>query len=271
MNNLKPKSISIFSVKVDEISMNETLEKISEWVKGDKKRYIVTTNIEFIMAAQKDRNFRNILNNSDLSIPDSSRIGWAKKVLEEKNLFKKLFFWLFFFYPKLVISDNFPLVTGTDLMLAIAEKSNVWPLGIGLIGGRKTVAKRASECLQQRYQNISINYSLDGGKVDKNGQMEKDYLEDLKTQKVDILFVGLGHIKQEKWIIKNIDKVPAKVFIGVGGAFDYISENIPRAPKLIRELNFEWLFRLIIQPWRIKRFISLLEFMFLLLQKPNID
>jgi len=64
-----------------------------------------------------------------------------------------------------------------------------------------------------------------------------------------------------------LDKIPVKVAIGVGGAFDYISGKVPRAPRLVQKLGFEWLFRLIRQPWRIKRQLALLEFIFLVLRE----
>src|SRR3989338_5459360 len=80
----------------------------------------------------------------------------------------------------------------------------------------------------------------------------------------DILFVAFGHIKQEKWIGKNLKKIPVKVAMGVGGAFDYLSGEVMRAPKFIRVLGLEWLFRLILQPWRIKRQLALVKYMILL-------
>jgi len=77
--------------------------------------------------------------------------------------------------------------------------------------------------------------------------------------------VALGHSKQEKWIVQNLPKLKVKVAMGVGGAFDYFSGKVPRAPKWIRDLGFEWLFRLMIQPWRIKRQISLVKYLWLVM------
>jgi len=81
----------------------------------------------------------------------------------------------------------------------------------------------------------------------------------------DLLFIAFGPPKQEKWIANNLDKVPIKVAMGVGGAFDYLSGNVFRAPKWLRDLGMEWLFRLSLQPWRIKRQLSLLKFIFYVL------
>jgi len=84
---------------------------------------------------------------------------------------------------------------------------------------------------------------------------------------IDILFVAFGAPKQEFWISENLDKIPVKIAIGVGGAFDYISGKIPRAPFFVRKLGMEWLFRLLVQPWRIKRQLSLIEFAWLVIKE----
>ena len=84
---------------------------------------------------------------------------------------------------------------------------------------------------------------------------------------MDILFVAFGFPKQEQWIAENLDKIPVKVAMGVGGAFDYISGNVPRSPVFIRKLGLEWLFRLIIQPWRLKRQLALFKFIYLVLRE----
>lgn len=97
--------------------------------------------------------------------------------------------------------------------------------------------------------------------------VSQEWSEGLKVEKVDILFVAFGSPKQELWIAKNLKNIPATVSIGVGGAFDFVSGKVPRSPKILRKLGLEWLFRLIIQPWRIKRQLSLITFVFLVLKE----
>ncbi|MBI2022959.1 WecB/TagA/CpsF family glycosyltransferase, partial [Candidatus Giovannonibacteria bacterium] len=90
---------------------------------------------------------------------------------------------------------------------------------------------------------------------------------------IDILFVAFGFPKQEEWMHEHLGKIPVRVMVGVGGAFDYISGRVPRAPAWVQKLGFEWLFRLVVQPWRIKRQLALLRFAFLVLREKcyNID
>jgi len=89
----------------------------------------------------------------------------------------------------------------------------------------------------------------------------KDY------KKIDILFVAFGSPKQEEWITKNLETLPVHVVMGVGGAFDFVSGAVSRAPVWIRKIGLEWLFRLAVEPWRIKRQLALIEFILLVLKE----
>lgn len=227
---------SILGVKIDDVSLEEATKIVEGWLGGRGKHYIVTPNPEFIMVAQKDPAFKKILNNADLSIPDGAGLKLSGEV---KNT-----------------------TAGIDLMERLVALSAEKAFKIGLLGGRKGIAEKAAECLRQRYQNISIVFAKSGGEVDKEGKLLKYHksLKLLNLLNCDLLFVAFGQVKQEKWIAINLDKIQVKVAMGVGGAFDYISGKVTRAPTLVRNLGLEWLFRLICQPWRIKRQVTLLQF-----------
>lgn len=214
----------VLGVKIDDITMAEVLERVKGWLSKSGKHYIVTPNPEFLVAAQEDLVFRNILNDADLSIPDGVGLKLSGKI---KNT-----------------------VYGTDLMEELVAVANEKGFTVGLLGGSKGVAEKCRECLRKKYPKIKIVFAESGGEVD---------------ERCDILFVAFGHIKQEKWIANNLRKMPVKVAMGVGGAFDYISGKIPRAPVWIRNLGFEWLFRLIVQPWRIKRQMALIKYLLMLI------
>lgn len=264
----KFESVNILGVKVDKITLVQATDLAEGWLKGKNgKHYIVTPNPEFIMAAQKDSEFKDILNNADLAIPDGSRLGWASRVISEEDIFKKILLFPLFLFPiKQLI--RFDTVAGVDLMEALCKKASDYGFTTGFLGGKNGVAKKTAECLRKRYHKLKIKYAEDGPGVDKNGdQISTPKSNKYQKLKVDILFVGFGAVKQEKWIVKNLDKLPAEVAMGVGGAFDYLSGNVRRAPGWVRVLGLEWLFRLILQPWRIKRQLQLFNFVFLLLEK----
>lgn len=236
----KIESIKILDVRVDKVNMGQALKLTEEMLKDKGKHYIVTPNLEFILAAQKDEEFRRILNQADLAIPDSSHLGWLSR------------------------NKHFPVVTGTDLMEKLCELASKRGFRVGFLGGRNEVAERCAECLAKKYPGLKIGFAEDGPVVDENGLPKGQNGQTYKFAPVDILFVAFGQGKQEKWIAKNLDKLPVKAAMGVGGAFDYLSGSIPRAPFWLRRLGLEWLFRLIIQPWRIKRQLNILKLFYLI-------
>lgn len=251
------KQKTILGVKVDSTTLDEAVSRIEGWLKKGGKHYIVTTNVEFIIAAQKDPEFKNILNRADLSISDSNRLNWAYRIKRENNLGKKLLLWPLFLIPN-ILEEDIAVLTGVDLMDKLCGHFSKKPVTIGLLGGMEGLAEDTAKCLQQKHPGLKISFAKSGGKVSKEGEAVK-----INLPKTDFLFVAFGQIKQEKWIAKNIDRVDAKVFMGVGGAFDYLSNRTPRAPLVMRKLGLEWLYRLFKQPWRIKRFGNLVKFVFL--------
>lgn len=226
--------VNVLGVKIDDITQEEATQKIINWVKTGGKHYIVTPNPEFIVAAQEDSEFKEIINKSDLSIPDGIGLRLTGKVTNR--------------------------VTGTDLMFTLIECASQQGLSIGLLGGKNGVAQKSAEVLKEKYPALKISFAADGGIMDS-----KDLNSKITIPNSDILFVAFGHGKQEKWIAQNLPQIPVKVAMGVGGAFDYISGNVPRAPKFLRQIGLEWLFRLILQPWRIKRQWALVKYLWLLM------
>ena len=242
---------NILGVKVDDVGMNQALETVHKWLDGKSKHYIVTPNPEIIVASQKDLRYKSILNDADLSIPDGVGLKLSGKV---QNTF-----------------------AGVDFMEELIKHSYDWGFTVGLIGGQDNVAEKAANCLREKYPGVRIIYAESGGEVDSNGNVIARNVETKQsnseiatpfglamTKKVDFLFVAFGPPKQEKWISANLDKLPVKVVMGVGGSFDYLSGVVPRAPLILRKLGLEWLFRLIIQPWRVKRQLALIKYLFML-------
>lgn len=254
-------SVNILGVRVDKVTYQQAVENVVEWIKRKDKHYIVTPNIEFIMKAQKDAEFKRILNKADLCIPDSARIGWAARVLEEKSLSKRLLLLPFCLLPRFRsfnLKTSFPVTTGIDLIYFLCEAFSKKGFTVGFLGGKGEVAKKASERLKKLYPGLRVIMAEGGGDVDLDGIEVRSGKWEVGN--IDLLLIAFGGGKQEKWIAQNLPHLPVKVMMGVGGAFDYISGSVPRAPLFLRKLGLEWLFRLILQPWRIKRQFELVKF-----------
>ncbi len=167
-------------------------------------------------------------------------------------------------------------ITGVDFIEKLCEVAQEKPLSIGFLGGRPGVAEQTAKCLLKKYPYLTIVFA--GSEWDENrftfkknqGKGKNKNFSPLTSHHslpIDILFVAYGVPKQEEWIYENLPKLPVKAAMGVGGSFDFLSGIVPRAPFIIRFAGFEWLFRLIVEPWRWKRQLSLIEFVILVFKE----
>lgn len=258
MNNF----IKILDIKINTNSEEEILEKIKKYIKKvkyltkknslkkEKPLIIFTPNPEIVMFAQKYPFFKKTINSSQINIPDGIGLIWAAKIIG---------------YP---IEKR---ITGVDLaekLIFLAEKHQV---SIGLIGGFHNLALNTLKCLKKRFPNL-YGWAEDGPIIDlkpkkskleithKNWQMN-NFISKTTENRTGLLFVGFGCPKQELFIDKIASSLNNIVIIAVGGAFNYLSGKTSRAPKFIQNLGLEWFYRLVNQPWRIKRQIVLFKFL----------
>ncbi|MDP4030848.1 MAG: WecB/TagA/CpsF family glycosyltransferase [Patescibacteria group bacterium] len=213
----------ILGIKVDQITLPQAVSLIESWLKQKKKRYIVTPNPEMVMLAQKDKQFKRILNQADLAIPDGVGLRLADSRLRR--------------------------LAGRDLMLALIKRGHKTLL----VGAKPGIAQKAAETLR----SVLVGKPT---RTDLVGISESD-IAAINRLKPDLLFVALGQVKQEKWIAKNLPKLKVKVAMGIGGALDQIAKPWLRAPLRVQALGLEWLYRLMLQPWRIKRQWQLVKFL----------
>lgn len=233
------KAVKILGINIFSASKEDALEEVRKWLKsGGKKRFIVTPNPEILVRAYGEKDFAQILNQADLALPDGTGIVWAAKFLGKK------------------IRER---ITGVDFMEDLCKIAPKEGFTIGLIGGGPGLAVKTAECLQKKYPGLKVVLAAEEW---KNLAMKQ-----WNNETIDFLFVAFGAPKQEIWISQNLASLPIKVAMGVGGAFDYLSGVIPRAPKWLQNLGLEWLYRLIRQPWRIKRQFALGKFVLLVLKE----
>ncbi len=208
--------MKILGVRIDNVSMAEAFDKIRDFLGDGRQRYVVTPNPEFLVLARKDGEFRDILNQADLSVADGFGLILASRFLG-KPLKER--------------------VAGVDLIQNLRFK--IYDLRIFLLGGRNGAAEKIAE---------------DWPQVVGFTEKINEAVNSINRCQPDILLVALGAPKQEKWITQNLSKISSvKIAIGVGGAFDLISGQIKRAPKIFQALGIEWLWRLFREPRRWKK------------------
>ncbi len=228
--------IYILGVPIDAITYEDWLTYIGEWVQSGRFHHVCTTNPEFLMVAQKDDNFRHILERADLCVPDGVGLLWAARHLG-KHLPQR--------------------VTGSDGVPIIAEKAAEKGWKLFLLGAGEGIAQRTADILQERYPKLQIVGVYAGSPAPEE---EDSIVELINRSGADILFVAYGAPQQDKWIARNAGRLRVKMAMGVGGAFDFIAGVVPRAPLWMRNAGLEWLYRLYKQPWRIGRMLRLPRF-----------
>ena len=187
--------------------------------------FIATPNPEMYVDSLFDPQFRTILKNNSFNIIDGFGLHLGLKLFGVKH----------------------SRITGTDLVADIFAdpKFSVYILG-GLKGNIKKIRKK--------YPSLNIVGHYDGIVSNESESLLASEINNLKP---DILLVALGAPKQEKWIAKNLPYLQdVKIAIGIGGAIDYLSGNVKRAPAFVRTMGLEWFYRLIKQPERYKRIVK---------------
>lgn len=248
----------LYSVKIDFLNFVSTSEErllsfLASRLLFGKKIFVVTPNPEFLIFANHHLWFRKIIESADIAIPDGIGFIWAGKILGRP------------------IKER---ISGTDLMASLSQLAAKKGWKIYLIGGEKGVAKKTLSVLKKRYPELQ-GWAEKGPELElKNGQWTSaskqkvsKAVQAINAKKPDLLFVAFGMGKQEKFIADNWSKLEVKLAMGVGGAFDYLSGTVPRAPGWMRKVGLEWLYRLFRQPWRWQRQWRLIEFGWLILQE----
>jgi N-acetylglucosaminyldiphosphoundecaprenol N-acetyl-beta-D-mannosaminyltransferase len=246
-------SVEILGVRINSTELAEVLKKINQRIDHGLKTFVVTPNPEFLVYTQEHPWFKSILNQADLAIPDGIGLIWASRFLASRSLKR---------------------ISGTDLMeklCALAVKKG-W--SVYLLGGASSVALKSLTALKNRYLGLN-GWAESGPKLNllpityylSPKQEIARVVRRINLRKPDFLFIAFGMGKQEKFIWDNWDKLNVKLAMGVGGAFDYLSSQVPRAPKWIQKIGFEWLYRLIQEPWRWRRQLALLKFIFLVFKQ----
>ncbi|WIV13465.1 WecB/TagA/CpsF family glycosyltransferase [Proteiniborus sp. MB09-C3] len=241
--------ISILGVNIDKLTLKDAEERVKSFLNSNNINTIYTPNTEIVMEARKDKKFKELLNEGDLVIPDGIGLVYAAKIKRKPLLGR---------------------VTGVDLSTSILRIANENKNSIFLVGGKPGVADKACENIKKEYPNINVVGSHHGYFKGthtgyKGHEEETEVINKINELKPDIVFVGFGAPKQEKWINENKDKLKCKVIIGNGGTVDILAGTVKKTPEIYQRLGLEWLYRLMKNPKRIKRQMVLPLFVLIVL------
>ncbi len=215
----------------------EAVNRCKEFIKGEKGNLVVTPNPEIVMKAKEEAEFKAIINEAELVIPDGIGIIKAGNIL------------------------GTPLkerVAGYDLICRLLEEGKDGSISFYFWGSKPGYAEEAKKNLLQKYSNIKILGTHDGYFKEEE---EKEIVEEIRLLKPDVLLVGIGFPRQEKLINRYKAENFFKIGIGCGGSIDVLAGKVKRAPKFFIKLHLEWFYRLLKQPSRWKRMLVLPAFL----------
>jgi N-acetylglucosaminyldiphosphoundecaprenol N-acetyl-beta-D-mannosaminyltransferase len=239
-------SVRILGVRVDALTYASLLEYIEAFVTKGTPHQIATANPEFVMLAQRDPAFREVLEAADLCMADGIGLLWAAKRM------------------------GCPLperVTGSDALPTIAERAAQTGWRLYLLGAATGVAERTAEILEERYAGLTIAGTYAGSPAVAEAA---DIIARIRDAQPDILFVAFGAPRQDRWIAQHRAALGVPVMMGVGGAFDHIAGVRRRAPRWVQDVNLEWFYRLVTQPWRWRRQLALPQFVWSVLNERDL-
>lgn len=229
-------NVPFMGINISNRNISDNLHIVDNFINSRSFHLVVTLNGEMASKALNDREFLYILKTTDLVIPDGVGIIWGARRFGERILYR---------------------IPGIDFaweILKLAEKEGY---RVYFLGACEDVLKEAINRIKKEFPSLNIVGSHSGYFDDEE---EKEIVSQIKEGDTQILFVGMGGIKQEKWIWKNKEALP--LCMGIGGSFDVWGGKVKRAPMAIRRLGLEWFYRIIIQPSRILRARHLFTFAF---------
>ena len=215
--------------KIYQDGFEDFMKVLEQKIVDEEKAFVITANPETLMIGKVNPEFDQILKSEkSIIVPDGIGVVKAANML------------------------NIPVkerVTGVEMVSKLFLILNKTGGRLYLLGAKKEIVEKLTERIQHQYPNINLLGYCDGYVKDKDAVFEQ-----IAKLKPDVTLVALGIPAQEQLIYKHYDKFEKGIFVGVGGSFDVLSGAKKRAPRIFIRLNLEWLYRIVTEPKRIKRF-----------------
>ncbi|MDP2859074.1 MAG: WecB/TagA/CpsF family glycosyltransferase [Bacillota bacterium] len=225
--------VELLGVRFDSLTFEQAVDEAMRLASLDGPHMMVTANPELLERSRHDTRLLQVMNAADLVFADGVGVVWASRRLG-KPLPER--------------------VTGIDLMKRLVERTASLGRSVYLLGSRPGVAERAAAVFRAANSGLRIAGTMHGY---FSAHEEKAVLDQIREARPSMLFVGLGQPRQEFWIAQHKDLLGVPLAMGIGGSMDVIAGDVRRAPEWMQRAGIEWLYRLLLQPGRIRRHLVL--------------
>jgi N-acetylglucosaminyldiphosphoundecaprenol N-acetyl-beta-D-mannosaminyltransferase len=223
----------ILNAVFDRVTLEQSVERIIAHVNDGHRGWLCTVNVAILMMMRGDPWLQSFVDRAAFVVADGQPLVWFAPTFGERLPAR---------------------VAGVDLVHALARRAQSEGLRVGLVGARQDVADAAAQRLLERYPGLPLAYVGDGYFGPGEASARADEIADAN---VDILFVGMGVPRQERFIDEQWGRLNVRLAIGVGGSFDVLAGLRVRAPSLVQKAGLEWAFRLVQEPRRLwKRYLA---------------
>lgn len=224
--------VHILGVPVDAVTMQEAVQRVLGMLRGGAQHHVMTPNSEMLVEASRNGAFKDVLQKSALNLPDSAGLLWAAWIKGE------------------LLPER---VSGVDFVEKLCGSLS-GDAPVFLLGGRNNAGKRTAEKFGIRNSGLRIAGMHEGSPKENDAQ---EIMRRVNASGAKLLLVAYGAPVQDLWIAKHLSQMPSvRVAIGVGGTFDFLAGSVRRAPPWMRSIGLEWLWRLMLQPWRMHRIFT---------------
>lgn len=243
-SRLQLDSLRVGHVQCDFVSRVQLRELLTRWLLESTFHHVVTLNPEMVVLAERDAAFREAVAAADIRVPDGAGLVWAQWYVRSD-------FWAL--VPSLLafLFRRVERTPGVEVVSDVAQLCEQRQQSLYLLGGTQAQVQGTAARLRNMFPRLTVHTSPDHT-FDVAGPSA--ILEDIQRQQPAALLVAYGAPRQTIWIEAHRTSLPSvRVAVGVGGAFAMLSEERPRAPRMLRRLNLEWLWRLLLEPRRLPR------------------
>jgi N-acetylglucosaminyldiphosphoundecaprenol N-acetyl-beta-D-mannosaminyltransferase len=224
--------VDVLGIGISAIDMDQALETIDDWITTGAHQYVCVTGVHGVMESQRDDGLRRIHNEAGLVTPEGMPLVWLSRWYGWRRTSR---------------------VYGPDLLLAVCERSMTTGYRHFFYGGQQAVADRLVSRLERRFPGLSVAGTYAPAFHELRVEEREDVVRRINDAGADIVWVGLGTPKQERWMAERVGRLDAAVLIGIGSAFDLHAGLKRQAPGWMRRNGLEWLFRLSMEPRRLGR------------------
>ncbi len=224
--------ISLLNVPIDVVTRTDAVDTIVQMLASSSQRHVMTPNSEMLVEAHRNKEFRRVLQQSDLNLPDSHGLLWAAR------------------YTGQCLPER---VTGVDTVRELCKHLDAHT-SVFLLGAGDGIAEKAAKKLQQKNPHLKIVGTFSGSPRQEDAEA---IIQKINAAKPHLLLVAYGAPAQDIWIADHLKHMPSvRVAMGIGGTFDFIAGIQKRAPQILQKLGLEWMWRLVRQPSRLPRIFT---------------